>query len=532
MGLGDRCNMTTEHSNQPDHETPDTRLVEYLDGELDQAARHEIDGQLAQDATVREEVHGLQQAWELLDYLPRAETDDSFTDTTLEMVAAKASEEMAVVQGRWTNSNWFRWLRRGGAIAAAFLTGYFAISMLNDRARNDQLDQMPLIEQFDVYDYGDSIAFLRKLNESKIFESNEMNHGDSWEEKFIFDDLDREAIRSQVEELTPTDKKQLQDNKKRFEQLPSEKRDRIESFYDAFRKAEDHEPLRSVVSQYYAWMTTLAASDRAEVYDLPADQRIERIRELRQREERRRLALFSEQLKTSDAEQIRNWFFGEFMRSHKSELDSRTPEELRSSSRRRRGWSAMRRRMKWVFDNWASGDSLPLPSHEEIGGLKSRLSDELQAELEAKEDLASRQLFVLGLVQAAHRSRDVVDDDRLLEFYNELSDQERDELEKDGSGSREEFFRALRSHYYRHHRGTRDGRPREGGMERGGRPFGPPRYGGRGGFRPRRDGPGGRRPDDRPPRPPKGSRRPPLEESPNGAGNEGGSPEGERGGEK
>jgi anti-sigma factor RsiW len=69
---------------QPTHDSSTREeLVAYLDGELDAAARQSVEERLARDAEYRSHLQSLQQAWDLLDELPRSSASESFTRTTV-----------------------------------------------------------------------------------------------------------------------------------------------------------------------------------------------------------------------------------------------------------------------------------------------------------------------------------------------------------------------------------------------------------------------------------------------------------------
>lgn len=62
-------------------------LVAYLDGELDEVAARTLEARLNSDPEMRAEFESLKQTWELLDYLPRAERSQSFTQRTMQRLA-------------------------------------------------------------------------------------------------------------------------------------------------------------------------------------------------------------------------------------------------------------------------------------------------------------------------------------------------------------------------------------------------------------------------------------------------------------
>src|SRR5260370_19340594 len=67
-------------------------LTAYLDGELDEATARRGETRLNLDPNTRLEAEALKQAWNMLDYLPRAEPSPTFTHRTLERLALQTSK--------------------------------------------------------------------------------------------------------------------------------------------------------------------------------------------------------------------------------------------------------------------------------------------------------------------------------------------------------------------------------------------------------------------------------------------------------
>ena len=62
----------------PPTDPGDDELTAYLDGELDGAAARAVEANLANDLTARRQAEGLKKAFDLLDYLPKAEPSPDF----------------------------------------------------------------------------------------------------------------------------------------------------------------------------------------------------------------------------------------------------------------------------------------------------------------------------------------------------------------------------------------------------------------------------------------------------------------------
>lgn len=152
----------------PDQAT-DAELSAYLDGEVDQAARDEIEQKLSSHEVYRERLQVLQASWDLLDQLPGSDTDESFTRSTVAMAALHieqppTSESLVSRQlARWP------WLRLGGCIAASFLVGFVAIAVPTRIAHRYAVKDLELIQNFEIYYYADSEQFLKLLDEEGLF---------------------------------------------------------------------------------------------------------------------------------------------------------------------------------------------------------------------------------------------------------------------------------------------------------------------------------------------------------------------------
>ena len=142
-------------------------LVAYLDGELEQKAARHIEQKLAADGEFRERLHQYQQAWDLLDELPKTRVGDRFTDTTLEMVAVSASQ----AQIRLSHRSQRQLISIGGALAAAAcaLVGYLAVATIVSGPDKQLVEDLPVIESLDAYRHAESIEFLQSLTEHGLF---------------------------------------------------------------------------------------------------------------------------------------------------------------------------------------------------------------------------------------------------------------------------------------------------------------------------------------------------------------------------
>jgi anti-sigma factor RsiW len=145
-------------------------LVAYHDGALDDKTARALETKLNLDPQARREADEIKRAWELLDYLPRAEASPSFTHRTLEKLALRTT---AIALPSWR-----RWLVDAGWAAAVLLAavaGTFAAWVIwpQQREAPDVEEQLVrhlrLIDKVHLYDAVEDIEFLRALDAPELF---------------------------------------------------------------------------------------------------------------------------------------------------------------------------------------------------------------------------------------------------------------------------------------------------------------------------------------------------------------------------
>jgi anti-sigma factor RsiW len=149
-------------------------LVAYLDGELDATQTRAVEDRLSSDADYRRQLRDLQRAWDLLDQLPKAEVDDTFTQTTLAMVAVSAADDVEQAQERQVRTQRRWWWTGSIAATVAFAAGYVAVAIVVSRENRRLLRDLPVIQRLDEYRYADSVEFLRQLEREGVFAEDEI----------------------------------------------------------------------------------------------------------------------------------------------------------------------------------------------------------------------------------------------------------------------------------------------------------------------------------------------------------------------
>jgi anti-sigma factor RsiW len=146
------------------------QLVAYLDGELDTETSQQVERRLAADGEYRRELQQLQRAWDLLDELPRAEVSEAFTQTTVEIVALSAAQDLSQAKGHTRRRERVLWFLAGASIVGAALASYLAFSAYFARPNTQLMRDLPVIENIELYQVADSVEFLRQLDEAGLFD--------------------------------------------------------------------------------------------------------------------------------------------------------------------------------------------------------------------------------------------------------------------------------------------------------------------------------------------------------------------------
>jgi len=155
-------------------------LVAYLDRELDDEDHCRVEQLLATDPKVRETLKRLDRTWELLDELDPSPVEETFTQTTLEMVTLAAAHDVSKQEEAGPRRRRRRWLIGTAGLLAAGLAGFGALALLWPNPNEPLLRDLPVLENLDEYRQiddadGRAVEFLRMLDREKVF-AEEVSH--------------------------------------------------------------------------------------------------------------------------------------------------------------------------------------------------------------------------------------------------------------------------------------------------------------------------------------------------------------------
>ena len=420
--------MNDNPSNNP---TPlDEELVAYLDGELDAESGRRIEALLATDPDVRRRLQSLERTWELLDELEAAPVGVPFTQTTMEMVALAARQDIEQSQAEAPRRRRRRLLIVVAALLAAVLVGFVAVAQFDpDR---QLLQDLPILENLDEYRQVESIDFLHQLDNAGLFPKKKSNAEPPKVEPA--DDDAMLSARQRIEAMKLDEKEQLLQAEKGFQALSSAEKQRLRQLDKDLRDAPDAERLRTIMHDYCELLGTLHFSSRSELDDMTQSQRIAWAK--KQIEEERKLK-GEKPPGDADMKAVRSWMSDYVTRNEKSLVASLPP------SRRSRVFESTNESLRhdallWQWQARHPGKLPPKMTDEDLSKLRSQLTSDTRDRLEAKTPAEQWQLVLrwtrpagrrFGESQRMRRPLPKEQDEELAKFFEtELSPGQYDQL--------------------------------------------------------------------------------------------------------
>jgi hypothetical protein len=413
------------NDNPADNAAPlDEELVAYLDGELDAESARRIEALLASDPEVRRRLHMFERTWDLLDELDAAPAGEPFTQTTLEMVAIAAREdaERDQADAPQRRRRWRFYL--GLSLLAAVACGFFAVAAYDP---NRQLVRdLTLLENLDEYRQVDSIEFLRRLRDEKLFSKDAADLPKSETP----DSESAAARRQRIKDMSLDDKEQLLRSEERFETMTADERLRICRLHKDLQDDPDREGLRAIMHEYCEWLKRLSPLRWAELSKMGFDQRIASVKK-RLQEERRLEGARRPGRKDMDA--LWKWVNDNAVQ-HQSELLASVPNLPAKTNKPRQ-----QQMLVWLMlSRWQAakpGKLPPMMTEQDLARLRATLRPETQARLEGQPPVKQWQILEGWLRQwlweEGQRNRGPLpaDDEQLAEFFeNDLTLEQRDQL--------------------------------------------------------------------------------------------------------
>jgi ferric-dicitrate binding protein FerR (iron transport regulator) len=164
----------------PDHDSTqqdqENELSAYLDGELDPQNVRRVEERLARDPAYRAELQKLERAWDMLDRLPRASVGEDFNKSTIEMVALSASQEAEAITRELPRRRRRQRIAEALVMGAALVVGFVVGTRIWPDPNERLLEDLPVLENLDLYYQVDDVEFLRLLDREGLFEDVDTEH--------------------------------------------------------------------------------------------------------------------------------------------------------------------------------------------------------------------------------------------------------------------------------------------------------------------------------------------------------------------
>lgn len=152
-------------------------LIAYLDGEMDVAGCRRVESILSSQPGARRDLEQLERTWSLLDQLPRARVDGTFTRTTVEMVAVSESQAINHQNQDEPKRRRRTWLIGACSLLAAAVVGFVTVTTLIPDPNEELLREYPVLEHLDEYRQAGSIDFLQQLSQEGLFVAEATSDG-------------------------------------------------------------------------------------------------------------------------------------------------------------------------------------------------------------------------------------------------------------------------------------------------------------------------------------------------------------------
>lgn len=448
--------MMADEPTQTSEEIDSELLTAYLDGELSDSDCITVEKRLAEEPAFHRLMCELQNAWDMLDSLPLVQPNSHFVRTTVEMAIAghkpKSSNAVNII---------FFGLMLLLIPASLFSLSYFLKREAIEQPERELVADLPLIENYDRYkqvvskdNAQDGISLLKSIYSKGLFrEVDDLFPVDSQEEppsdfNSALQPPDPQRIKDRNDRLsrmTDQERAELFDRKSKFEALDANQQLAIREFHDLLAKEPDRGKLVEVMSSYYDWLKIIGMSQRANLLDLPLDQRLTEIRRItRQQAQDNFGAIGSTKLPLDDSILFYQWY-DVSIHYLSAEIRERTGEIL-AEQREAKGLPAnelaidriksgpIEQLVKFLLrtDRQNIGQILcenSTPKSFGLDYLRGMVSEEARSIIDQPGfGERDRQELILKWIETANRARFPIKRETLERYFNNLSQNKRDEL--------------------------------------------------------------------------------------------------------
>jgi len=443
-------------------------LTAYLDGELDLTQVQQVEQRLATDPDYLAEMQTLQQTWDLFERLPTQHNSDAFVKTTMELIVQDATAESR----RRRNSGWqsgLRWMVMLVVPLLVFGLSFTIAKSLGLAPHRKLVEDLNLIENLDRYAKTNSdLDFLVRLDDWGLFAEDKTQITDAGTtlpaDLFAYSQPGKfpsrktiEERRNHIERLDLDQKRELKRNYDEYLELPADEMKTLRDFHNRLTEHPNHQQLSRVLNEFYEWLKTLELAEQARLLDLSGDKQLIEIARIKSRQARADFGKSgATQLPTKqDAEFLFDWY-ELTLNSHEQQIRHQflivvvdfltrnqrdVPAAQLNRFSRRQPLNQLISIMMRV--NRKSVEDIMLT---DVDLLRRGLSSEAREIFDRQSQTGQKELL-LNWIDSANQSGTTVSPERLQEFYETLSVNERDALDK---MSPDKWIQALTKKYWEH----------------------------------------------------------------------------------
>jgi hypothetical protein len=189
--------------------------------------------------------------------------------------------------------------------------------------------------------------------------------------------------RGEIERMTPVERQHLRHSELRFAKFSLDEQRRMLKLEDELERDPRGEELRRVMVRYHEWLDTLSLSVRADLLELGVDERIAKIKQLKQQQAAARDIELQQAPTEQDLKSILGWIEGFAWQQRESLLKTLSPARQQYLSGLDE--AKLRRAMLWLLVHhwhWGQGQ-MPNVGAGEIAELTGKLSPAAQHRLAA-----------------------------------------------------------------------------------------------------------------------------------------------------
>lgn len=286
----------------------DETLVAYLDGELEDSERRRLEDRLVADSPLRNRLSELESGWQMLDHLPRPAVTEEFARSTVEMVAAGASQSLEIQRRRRP------WRRLGYALLLGATTlllaaaGYATSQWVQQTRFEAQLADLPLAANLRAYLLDADLELMRQLADTEVWNEAMQLASDAGglvvPEASALPNTDLSQRAEMLTQLEPEIRRDLLVQWNHLQQLPPDELREVRQRAEAMRHLDRPDVVLRTMKEYAWWLQQLPPETRDRIREPQHDEKLAVILDEVEKSARGWVRDYGEMLGENDREMI------------------------------------------------------------------------------------------------------------------------------------------------------------------------------------------------------------------------------------